>query len=87
MDMINQHVGNSAKQKQEILAYCQIAMYITNIINYKIAYLKVLMDHHFKEYAQNQIKPTSSSPMLIFVIYDNKSNYKEEGEVGEKDGK
>ncbi len=42
------------------------------------------MDHHFKEYTQNQIKPTTSSPMFIFVIYY-KSDSKEKGE-GEGEG-
>ncbi len=43
------------------------------------------MDYYFKEYTQNQIKPTTSSPMIIFVIYD-KFDSKEKGEAeGEGD--
>ncbi len=45
------------------------------------------MDHYLNELKHNKIKSTSLSPMLIFVIYDNKSNHKEEEGEGEKDEK
>ncbi len=58
----------------------------TNTINYKISHLNGLIDHYLNELKHNMIKPTSLSPMFIFVIYDNKSNHKEEGEGEEGDG-
>ncbi len=84
LDMMKQEIKDLDKQKQGILAYCHLAIALNGIINYKIAYLKVLKDHHFKEYPQNQINPTTSSPMLIFVIYD-KSDSKEKGEERERE--
>ncbi len=87
LDAIKQEINDSNRQKQEVLAYCHLAVALTGIINYKISYLKGLLDHYLNELKHNKIKTTSLSPMLIFVIYDNKSNYKEEGEEGEKDGK
>ena len=80
---IKLEIQNSAKQKQEVLAYCHLAILLTGIINYKISYLKGLMDHYLKEYTQNQTRISISSPMLIFVIND-KSDIKEKG--GDREG-
>ncbi len=87
LDSIKQEINDSDKQKQEILTYCNLAIALAGIINYIISYLKGLMDHYFKEYTQNQIKPTtpSLSPILIFVIYDNKAVDNREKEEGEKE--
>ncbi len=85
LDSIKQEINYSKKQKQEVLSYCQIAVALTGLINYKISYFKGLMDHYLNELKHNKIKTTTiSPPMLIFVIYD-KSNNKEKGEgEGEK---
>ncbi len=87
LDAIKQEIQNSNKQKQEVLAYCHLAIALTGIINYKISYLKGLMYHYSDGHTHNKIKTTSLSPMLIFVIYDNKSNHKEEEGEGERDEK
>jgi hypothetical protein len=86
-DRIKEEIRDLNKQKQEVLIYCQIAIALTTgIINYNISYFKGLMDHYLNELIHNKIKSTSLSPMLIFVIYDNKSNHKkEEEEEGDKE--
>jgi predicted acetyltransferase len=88
LQKIKQEIGDSDRQRQEVLAYCQIAISITNAINSKIYYLKGLMDHYLNEQTRSDIRPTPSSPALIFVICDNKAGggkgEKEEGEKEEK---
>ncbi len=70
LEIIKQEVLESEKQKHEVLAYCHLAIALTNTINYKISHLKGLMDHYFKEHTQNQMKMStqSLSPILVFVI-------------------
>ncbi len=85
MDAIKQEINNSNKQKQEVLAYCHLAVALTTgIINYKIAYLNGLMNHYLNELKHNKIKTTAISPLMpIFVIYE-KSNNKEKEDGEEK---
>ncbi len=77
---------HSNKQKQEIGTYCQIAIAPTIVINSKIPYFKGLMDHYLNEYTYNKIKMSSplTLPILIFVVYNNKSDNKEKEKEGEK---
>jgi hypothetical protein len=83
LEKIKQEIGDSGKQRQEVLAYCQIAISITNAINSKIYYLKGLVDHYLNGQTRSDIRPTPSSPALIFVITDNKTG----GGKGEKEEK
>jgi hypothetical protein len=87
LEGIKQEISDSKKQKQEVLDYCQLAISISNILSSEICYLKGLMDHYCNEYAGSKTKPATSSPMLIFVNYDDKagdSMEKGEAEKGEK---
>ncbi len=75
-------------QKQEILAYCHLAITLSNIINYKISHLKGRMYQYQNKYPRDKVKMFSplSSPILILVfVYDNKLDNKEKGE-GEGEG-
>ncbi|MBA3284843.1 MAG: hypothetical protein H0U27_07265, partial [Nitrosopumilus sp.] len=87
LQKIKKEIGDSDKQRQEVLAYCQLAILITNVINSKISYLKGLLDHYLNEQTRSEIKPATSSPVLIFVIYDNKAGVNGEKEEGEKEEK
>ncbi len=83
LDRIKEEINDSDKQKQDILTYCHLAIALSNIINYKIYHLKGLMYQYLNEYSHNKIKMSSplSSPILILVVYNNKSDNKEkEGE-------
>ncbi len=84
---IKQEIGDSDKQRQDLLAYCELAISLTNHINSKISYLMGLMDHYLNAHTHSKVKPTPSSPVLIFVNYDSKAGgngEKEKGEKGEK---
>ncbi len=86
LDMIKQEIKDSDRQKQELLAYCYLAIALINIINYQIPYFKSIMDR-YNQIINTKFKPTTSSAVLIFVIYDNKPGDKEkegEGEEGDK---
>ncbi|MEJ7640735.1 MAG: hypothetical protein WKF36_00915 [Candidatus Nitrosocosmicus sp.] len=87
LQKIKKEIGDSDKQRQEVLAYCQLAILITNVINSKISYLKGLLDHYLNEQTRSEIKPATSSPVLIFVIYDDKAGVNGEKEEGEKEEK
>ncbi len=69
------------------MTYLKIAIALTNTINYKISYLKGLMDHHFNRDTQNKIKMSSPLllPILILVTYDNKSDNREREKRGKRD--
>lgn len=82
---MRQEIDESNKQKQEVLAYCQLAIYLTNIINNKVSSLRGLMDHHLNGQAHTKINPAISTHLLIFVIYDKSNNKEKEGE-GEGEG-
>jgi hypothetical protein len=83
LDLINKEIKDSYKQKQEIMAYCQLTVSFINILNNKISYFKGLVDHYFNKHIYNTAETTSSSfmpsPILIFLIY-NKSDNKGQGE-------
>ncbi|MBA3284333.1 MAG: hypothetical protein H0U27_04650, partial [Nitrosopumilus sp.] len=49
LQKIKKEIGDSDKQRQEVLAYCQLAILITNVINSKISYLNGLLDHCLNE--------------------------------------
>ena len=85
LERIKKEIGDSDKQRQEVLAYCQIAISITNVINSKISYLNGLMDHYLNEQIHDKEKPTPYSPVLIFVIYNNKVGDNGAREKGEKE--
>ena len=88
LEKIKKEIGDSDKQRQEVLAYCKLAIFLTNVINSKISYLKGLMDHCLIEQIHNKAKPTPCPPMLIFVVYGNKAGggngEKEKGEEKEE---
>ena len=83
LDLINREINDSNKQKQEIMAYCQLTISFINIINNKISYFRGLVDNCFDKHMYNAVKTTSSpfmpSPILIFLI-DDKSGNKGQGE-------
>ena len=83
LDLINREIKDSNKQKQEIIAYCQLTVSFINILNNKISYFKGLVDHYFNKHMYNTPEMTSSSfmssPILIFLIYY-KSDNKGQGE-------
>ncbi len=87
LDRIKVEIRDSDKQRQEVLAYCHLAIALTNTINYKISYLKGLLDHFHDKDEHNKIKSITSSPTLIFVIYDNKAGGNGEKEKGKKEEK
>lgn len=85
LQKIKQEIGDSDRQRQEVLSYCQIAISIINVINSKIYYLKGLMDHYLNGQTRSEIRPATSLPVLIFVICDNKTGGNGEKEEGEKE--
>ncbi len=81
LQKIKKEIGDSDKQRQDVLAYCQIAISIANAINSKISYFRGLMDHYLNERTRIETKPATYSPVLIFVVYDGKAG----GGNGEKE--
>jgi hypothetical protein len=83
LDLINRGINDSNKQKQEIMAYCQLTISFINIINNRISYFKGLADHCFDKHMYSMVNTTSSSfmplPILIFLI-GNKPDNKGQGE-------
>ena len=81
LEKIKKEIGDSDKQRQQVLAYCHIAISLTNSINSKISYLRGLLDHCLNGQTRSEIKPVTSPPVPIFVVYGNKAG----GGNGEKE--
>jgi hypothetical protein len=73
------------KQKQDVLAYCQIAVYLTNYIDSKISYWRNLIDychcsHHDKDepykakFTPPATNPTSLPIIVVFIGYNKSEN-------------
>ncbi|MER5176113.1 MAG: hypothetical protein ABJB76_04275 [Candidatus Nitrosocosmicus sp.] len=84
-DKLQKEVIDLNKQKQENLAFLQLAISFINTINQRISYCKGCLDQYNNINNKINLSSRLSDPLPIFIICDNTEKEKNDGEETKED--